>query len=370
MPNTNFVGVSRKIADEELRRNLIYTASSMKMRWEGLVVRTAAPYINRAVMQQELDHMRKLYASVKDKFTKSDVGTLLYSDASLPIRVLRDTIDFDIESICVGTEDLKETIEIQVSLFSSRQIPIIFKNSSRDMLNEEGMYDELVSMISPKIELENGAYLVIEKTEALTVIDVNTGKFVGNDSLEQTVYHTNILAAREIARQVRLRNIGGIVVVDFIDMNSETHCKAIYQELKRALSSDKAKCTVLPMSQFGLIEFTRKRIGTSATTFMSKPCKYCRGAGYTRSTEFVLFDLRAQLLNLLTDGNKSVVIDLNNDIGNKLLSWDLLIDEIKGKFPHARVYLVLHRTYHEEHFTFRCDNSSNLTLPNGAILLY
>ncbi|MBO5328752.1 MAG: Rne/Rng family ribonuclease [Clostridia bacterium] len=370
MPNTDFVGVSRKIADTELRKNLIYTASQMKTRYEGLIVRTAAPYVNRKEMLLELNNMRKIYANVLDKFNGAEVGTLLYSDEVLPVRVLRDHADFNVEKIIVGDKRLIKEISLRASIFTPEEQSVELHDTGRDMFYELGLAEQINKILSPKVELENGAYLVIEKTEALTVIDVNTGKFIGDDSLEQTVYHTNILAAREIARQVRLRNIGGIVVVDFIDMQNANHKKSLVAELKRALAKDKAKCSVLPMSDFGLVEFTRKRTGVNPVELMVKPCKYCSENGFTKSDQTILFELRARLLNLLVEGHKNVFIDLNFDVANKLLAWKEFIDELKEKHIQARIYLIPHRTYHEEHVSFRSENSSTFSLPEGYILLF
>lgn len=370
MPNTDFVGVSRKISDGELRKTLILTADKMKRRGEGLIVRTAAPYINRSYMQAELDHLRLFYEAIKEKFAASPVGTLLYTDDNLAMRILRDTLDFDTEKIVVGSKSLKDLVDSYFALCPPEgKKPVILQDSNRDMFYELGLSPQITAMLSPRVDLENGAYLVIEKTEALTVIDVNTGKFIGDDSLEQTVYQTNILAAREIARQVRLRNIGGIVVVDFIDMERANHRKALCEELQQALSADKAKCTVLPMSKFGLIEFTRKRIGTNPAALMTKPCKYCREAGYTKSAELVLFDMRAKLLDLLVEGNKTVFVDMNNEIAAKLFKWSDMVDDIKNRFPQARVYVVPHRTFHEEQMNFRCENGA-FAIPEGTVLLY
>lgn len=371
LPNTPFVGVSRKISDAELRKNLLYTASKEKKGREGIIVRTAAPYELRSVKIEEINYFRKLYASVKNKFKTARVGELLYSDSPLHIRVLKDADLTRVEKIYTGTEKLQEEISAVTKLTPSRlKCPVILYDKGKDIFYDMGIQQQILKLMQPKVELDNGAYLIIEKTEALTVIDVNTGKFTGDDSLEHTVYFTNILAAREIARQVRLRNIGGIVVVDFIDMDSENHRKALVQELEKALADDKAKCKVLPMSKFGLVEFTRKRVGSALSNIMTRPCKHCRGTGYARLPEFILFDMRGRLLQILSEGNRVVCIDMNIDIANRLLGWQTMIDGIRERYPQARVYITSHRTFHEETITYRVENSSTVTLPEGTVLLY
>lgn len=369
-PTTPFVGVSRKISDDELRKNLLFGAEKLRKGDEGFIVRTAAPYAGRKEKLFELNYYRNLYKSIKSKFESAAVGDLLYTDYPMYKRVMRDTLPFEIDEVHVGTHALAQGINEILSLTSGVKPKVVLHDDGRDLFYSSGLTARLMEITGPRVELDNGAYLIIERTEALTVIDVNTGRFTGDDSLEQTVYSTNILAAREIARQVRLRNIGGIVVVDFIDMCSANHRKALVEELENALSDDKARCHVLPMSKFGLVEFTRKRTGPSPTTVLTKPCRHCQGAGFTLTQEFILYDLRAKLLDILSEGNRTVSIDLNYEIGNKLCENEELIASIRQVYPQARVYVTGHRTYHESTVNFRIENSPTVTLPSGTVLLY
>ena len=367
MPETPFVGVSRKIADDELRKNLAYAANKLKDKDEGIVLRTAAPYAKRNQLETEYRYLKNIYADIKGKFVRANAGDLLYADSSLPARVLRDTLSSDINGIVVGSAELCAQIENIVNLYPMLKKPkVTLFNSPKDMLDELGIAEQIAGIASPRAELDNGAYLVIERTEALTVIDVNTGKFTGDYNLEQTVYQTNIMAAREIARQMRLRNIGGIVVVDFIDMQDAGHKKALVEELERALKSDKAKCVVSPMSRFGLVEFTRKRIGGSPLHLMTKPCKYCREGGYTLSHEFILFGLRAKILSRVADGAKSLRIDMNNEVLAKFAGWKELREDISARVNGVEIFAVPHRTYHEEQFNLKKDP---LDLPSDAVKL-
>lgn len=357
MPEIPFVGVSRKIADEELRRNLAFSAERLKKPEEGLILRTAAPYAKRDQLINEYSYLKNTYSEVKRAFESAKVGALLHTDSSLPVRVLRDTLSNEVDGIVVGTKELKEQIDGIMSRFPPHtRRPVTLHDTGRDMMDELGLSRQISELASPRVPLDNGAYLVIEKTEALTVIDVNTGKFTGDDSLEQTVYYTNILAAREIARQVKLRNIGGIVVVDFIDMINETHKTALVEELERALASDKAKCAVSPMSQFGLVEFTRKRIGTSPLTHMIKPCRYCREVGHTLKEEYILFGLRAKLLSLVTGGATAIRVDMNADVLAKLSEFEEMLCDLRARCKSAKIYAVPHRTYHEEQINFRTED--------------
>ncbi len=366
MPRTPFVGVSRKIADAELRKNLAYSARGLKSENEGLVFRTAAPYTRRDRLELELDYMRKLFGKIENAFETSAVGALLYSDWALPLRVMRDTLSYDVEKIVVGNKKLEKLINDLVELTQpAYRRPVIPHDTGRDMLGELGLSQQIYELASPKVALDNGADLVIEKTEALTVIDVNTGKFTGADNLEQTVYYTNILAAREIARQVKLRNIGGIVVVDFIDMNTAAHRAAIVEELERALQKDGAKCSVSPMSKFGLVEFTRKRSGASPLSLMIKPCKYCK-TGYTKSPRFAVLGLRAKLLDAYCDGARKIKIDLSFELFDEITGWAELKEDLLARFEGAEIYAVPHKSYCEDKAVFSC---GEFALPEKAVRL-
>lgn len=355
MPDTPFIGVSRKILDGELRKNLIYSAERLICDGEGLVVRTAAPYARRKQLEDEYAYLKNMYNQIISVFPAAPVGQLLYTDFALPVRVLRDILSSDIDSIVVGSRHLAEMIENIVALYPphSRR-PVELHDTGRDMMDELGISKQFLEITSPRVELENGAHLVIERTEALTVIDVNTGHFTGDDSLEQTVYYTNILAAREIARQVRLRNIGGIVVVDFIDMQTAAHKKALVEELERALKDDNAKCMVSQMSRLGLVEFTRKRMGSSPLSSMVKPCKHC-SSGQVRTAEFIIIGLRADLLNMFAEGARDIRIDLNNEVFSRLMSWQEMREDLRRHANGARIYAVPHRTYREEQINIRTE---------------
>lgn len=366
MPRTPFLGVSRKITDSELRKNLLFTAKKIKNKGEGLVLRTAAPYARRDYVEFELNYLKKIYSEVEAAFKTAKTGDLLFSDWKLPQRVLRDTLLYDVEKIYAGTPELKNMFRELLALIpTAADIPVILHDTGKDMFDELGISEQILSVTSPKVPLENGGNLIIEKCEALTVIDVNTGKFTGDDNLEQTVYFTNLSAAREIARQVRLRNIGGIVVVDFIDMSNHSHKKALFEELERALLSDGAKCAVAPVSKFGLAEFTRKRTGSSPLSYMLQPCKHCK-SGNVKSFKCSSFMLRAKILKAYCDGARKFKLDISSDLSNEILSFKELLNDLHARAPEAEIYVVPHKSYNEEQFTVTCDF---LSLPDKAIKL-
>ncbi len=368
LPVTPFVGISAKISDAELRKNLLYSAKNQMNEGEGVIVRTAAPYATLSDKVTEINFFRNLYANIKSRFESAPVGELLYSDSPLHMRVLRDLMLDAGDEIHVGNPQLYGSVTESVSAY--RHPAVIRHDPHNDLFYSEGIFSQLTDTLQPKAELSNGAYIVIDRTEALTVIDVNTGKFTGEDSMEHTAYATNVLAAHEIARQVKLRNLGGIFVADFIDMEEENHRKAIVQELEKALKNDGGKCKVLPMSKFGLVEFTRKRSGASSSELLLKPCKACGGAGVMRSHESIMCEFRARLLEILSEGAATVCADLNFDVANTLAGYGALKRNVASLYPQARIYIISHRTYRESDMYFRKIDGPSFSLPEGAVLLY
>ena len=313
LPLTDFVGISRKITDESVRESLLKTAGKMReTENEGFIVRTQAPLKTERQLKKEADFLKKLFFEMAEKAKTAPIGSLLYEDEDLPSRVIRDSYGEEIEAIHVGNPRLYERLLHLLKLrkdFSSRKLRLY--KGERSMFSEFGIQTLAEESMKPIVSLENGGYIVIEHTEAMTVIDVNTGSYVGENNLEETVFAVNLTAAKEIARQVRLRNIGGIVVVDFIDMVLEEHRTAVTEILENALSKDKAKCHVLPMSEFCITQFTRKRVGENILSFLVRPCPHCNGMGLLDDDISIITKLRAGILDVFADGYNAAIIEIN-----------------------------------------------------------
>ncbi len=372
LPNTNFLGISRKITDEKEREKLLAVAEKLREREdEGFIIRTQAPFAKPKQIKAETEYLKKLYQETLRFAQKAPVGALLYEDNDLPERVVRDCYGEEIDAVHVGDEALYKRILQLVKLRGD--IPekkIQFYTGNRAMMKEYGISDLAYDLARPVVPLENGGSLVIEHTEAMTVVDVNTGRYVGNSSLEETVFATNLAAAKEIARQVRLRNIGGIVAVDFIDMTSEAHKEAVTAELSKHLALDNAKCHVLPMSELCITQFTRKRVGKDAISTLEKPCPHCEGRGYVHEDIFVIGRIRTELMDCFANGYESAIVELNLQIMKKILGERLFSIEARNRWANKRIYFIPHKTYKEDYFTIRGDNSKVLTLPNNAQILY
>ncbi len=372
LPNTDFVGISRKITEAELRQNLLFTADKMRERTdEGFIIRTQAPFVTRRQLKREAEYLKNLYGAMKECAKDAPVGSVLYKDFDLPIRIMRDSMGDDVTAMYVGDDVLYDRLLKLVRLRGDLpERKIVHYTGKRSMMREYGISPLVFAAAQPTVPLDNGGYLVIDHTEAMTVVDVNSGSFVGDTSLEDTVFKVNLEAAREIARQVRLRNIGGIVVVDFIDMTDEGHKEAVTAELTACLEKDKAKSHVLPMSELCLTQFTRKRVGSDVLSFLVKPCGHCKSVGYVPEDIFVITRIRADILDCFAGGYHAAIIELNENIMRRILNEGLLRGEVETIWREKRVYMIPHKTFQEAQYFVRGDNSGVLNLPDKAQLLY
>lgn len=372
LPNTDFLGISRKITDEKIRETLMKTVEKFRKREsEGFIIRTQAPFASLKQLRAEAKYLKTLYEETMAQAKGASVGKILYEDEDLPARVMRDCYGEEISAIHVGDEELYTRLLRLIRLrkdISPKKLH--FYDGERSMFKEYGISPLLYDVAQPVVPLQSGGYLVIDHTEAMTVVDVNTGKFVGDTNREETVFTVNLEASREIARQVRLRNVGGIVVVDFIDMTNEEHKEAVTKELTDCLAQDRAKCKVLPMSELCLTQFTRKRVGSDARSYLEKTCPYCGGAGYVHEDIFIVARIRAEILEIFAQGYTSAIIDLNEEVMQVILRDGLFSIEAKGRWKDKQVYFIPHKTYKEDRFAVRGEKSSVLTLPNNAQVLY
>ena len=372
LPQTDFLGISRKITDPSTRETLLKIGEKLRANPDdGFILRTQAPFATPKQLKAEAEYLKKLYTNMLASAKNAPVGALLYEDDDLPTRVIRDSFGDEITAFHVGDETLHKRLlhlaQLRGDIPSKK---LLFYNGERAMMQEYGISPLVYEMTTPTVSLENGGYLVIEHTEAMTVIDVNSGHFVGDKNLEETAFAVNLAAAEEIARQVRLRNIGGIIVVDFIDMTQEENRVAVTEALQKLLAKDNAKCNVLPMSELCLTQFTRKRVGTPTYSALSKPCPICAGTGHTQQDIFIVIRLREAILDCFANGYDSAIIDLNENIMKKILSENIFSIELHNRWKNKRIYFIPHKTYREECFSIRGDNAKILTLPNNAQLLY
>ncbi len=304
MPAVDYVGVSRRIEDEGERERLKNLAEEIKQEkmglivQMGLIVRTMAEGAGKEVLSQDLDKLLKMWKRILLRAENTSGAALLHRDLELVERILRDLFSDDIQKLSVNSQSVKEKVIEYLEVIDSNLASKVFVSDTAKLLEKYAVNQQITEALKRKVWLKNGGYLVIDEAEALTAIDVNTGKFVGSNNLEETVLLTNCEAAKEIARQIRLRNIGGIIIIDFIDMNTEEHREKVLAILDEELKKDKVKAHILGITALGLVEMTRKKIRQSLSSTLEKKCPYCEGKGKVLSELTVFLMLKDELFEV------------------------------------------------------------------------
>ncbi len=298
MPTVNHTGVSRKIASDEERQRLKRIVNSERENGHGgFIVRTAAENINEDELRADIRFLKNLWNEIKGRAESSKAPALIYHDLNLVERVLRDQVTEDFAEIWVDTQEEYERVVRFASRFQPnlvRRIKLYTKE--RPLYEQFNIQEEINKALKSKVWLKSGGYIVINQTEALVAIDVNTGKYVGKTQrLEDTIVKTNVDAINEIVRQIRLRDLGGIIIIDFIDMDERRNRQRVMQALEEALRSDRAPSKVLQFNDFGLVAITRKRVKQSLERTLGAPCSYCTGTGFVKSVTTVVNELWVEL---------------------------------------------------------------------------
>ncbi|OLN31873.1 Cytoplasmic axial filament protein CafA and Ribonuclease G [Desulfosporosinus metallidurans] len=279
LPQVSYIGVSRKIQDNNERTRLRDLADLAKPEGMGVIIRTLAEGIDGDEIAEDIAQLVEIWNALQPKIPHVSVPGLVHKDVDLVSRLVRDWIDQDVEKITVDQDEVALILRKALKEIEHPAAKQIFVVTGEDLFARYGVDDEIRKTLRSKVWLKSGGYLVIQQTEALIVIDVNTGKYVGQRSLEETVVHTNLEAAREIARQLRLRNLGGIIIIDFIDMTSTEDQQKVIEALETACARDKTKSQVLGLTQLGLVEMTRKKVGQTLAIRYTSPCPTCDGSG-------------------------------------------------------------------------------------------
>ena len=299
LPQESRIGISQRIEDEEERLHLREKLQQLLPPdiTGGFIVRTMAEAANDRELLADVDYLRKLWHGIQDKARGAVPAALLHRDLDLSLRVLRDFANDETARILV---DSRETFQ-KVQTFALEFTPNVAArlehySGARPLFDLYGVEDEIEKALARRVDLKSGGYLIIDQTEALTTVDVNTGGFVGGRSFDDTIFKTNLEAAQVIARQLRLRNLGGIIIIDFIDMDSEEHRNAVLNEFRKALAGDRTRMTVNGFTQLGLVEMTRKRTRESLAHVLCEPCPVCQGRGELKTAQTVCYQILRELL--------------------------------------------------------------------------
>ncbi|UNL84344.1 Rne/Rng family ribonuclease [Priestia koreensis] len=288
LPHGNYVAVSKKIPDESVRENLRKIGQDICRDAEGLVIRTTAQDAERSALEGELSALREKYALMKQRSALKKAPNLLWENYDFVQSTLEAVQKRGVDEIVIDDFDLYQQL-------SSQSLPVHYYRENEGIFHHYDVEAELERLQKRVVWLKNGAYLVVDQTEAMTVVDVNTGKFSGKNSFEETVLDTNLLAANEVARQVRLRNIGGIILVDFINMKNPSHRKRIEQAMKEALQEDDVRTTIVGFTELGILQLTRKKTKESIEEALMIPCQTCSGTGKVLSDETIVYQLERAL---------------------------------------------------------------------------
>jgi len=299
MPNDPNVGVSSKIEDETERarlRSAVESHVDPERGW-GWILRTAAEGAPEEALVSDMRLLEKLWTATRERASAASTGTVVHEDLPLPLRTLRDIVGRKVDRIRVDSAEMYE----RMSRFAAQFLPEVADRvehyaGDRPIFEIYGIEEEIQRALERKVQLKSGGYLIIDQTEAMTTIDVNTGAFVGHRNLEETIFKTNLEAAQAIARQLRLRNLGGIIIIDFIDMNEPEHRRKVLGALEKALEADFARTQVCNVSTLGLVEMTRKRTRESLEHVLCQPCPTCGGRGSIKSPETVCYEIFREIL--------------------------------------------------------------------------
>ncbi len=286
------VGISRRIEDPEERDRLHTIVERIRPEGMGAIVRTAAEGRTEEELMADMEYLVRLWESVRRKGEAAPAPSPVHRELSLSLRAVRDLFTTDLDRIVVDRrEEFDRIRDFAAQFFPHALDRIELYAGPAPIFEAHGIEIELARALDRKVWLKSGGYIVIDQTEALTVIDVNTGKYVGRTSLEETTVKINLEAVREIVYQLRLRNVGGIIIIDFIDMRGEENREKVYQALVEALRADRSKTTICKISELGLVEMTRKRVRESLSRTLSEPCPYCSGEGYIKSRKTICYEI-------------------------------------------------------------------------------
>ncbi|MFK8137451.1 MAG: ribonuclease E/G [Bdellovibrionales bacterium] len=309
MPSVNHVGISRRIENEEEKDRLKKLVENFKPEHGGIIVRTAAEGAPAEAIKADINYLKLLYDDVYSKYNEKKSVGCIHSELDMELKAVRDLATEEVESVIVDDQVVYDKINNFVTQFIPQlSNKIQFYNQEKLLFDKYGVDIEISRSVGRKVWLKSGGYIIIDEAEALVAIDVNTGSYVGKKDLEDTILKTNLEAVKEVAQQLRIRNVGGIIVIDLIDMEKESHRDKVIEALQDELSKDKSRTNVLGISELGIVEMTRKRSRPSLVKTICEPCRYCEGKGYNKTINSIateIFrDLEREALDLKISSTK------------------------------------------------------------------
>jgi ribonuclease G len=349
MPYVNHVGVSRRLESEKERRRLRDIVLKAKPPGFGFIVRTASGGTTAEELHADMDYLVKLWESLRELRDEVQAPGLIHAELPLTLRAVRDLYSDDVNKLIIDDEKQYQSILSFIGTFmpaTDQKSEPIFDYYSIEIDIDEALHR--------KVWLKSGGYIIIEQTEALTSIDINTGRYVGKRSLEETIFKTNLEAVKEIVYQLRFRNIGGIIIVDFIDMEREANREKVYSAFRDALRRDKAKTNILRISELGLVEMTRKRTRENINQVLCEPCSYCEGRGFLKSKTSICYKIFREVKREATNfRGQKIVVNTHPEVAELLYDEEHVaieaLERATGKTIIIRGKHVLHQESFEIH---------------------
>lgn len=352
MPTVDHIGISRRIKDGKERARLKEMVQEIKKPGLGYIVRTASEGVDRESLAADAEFLELLWQNIQKKREGISAPALLYSELDLIFRTVRDMFTSKVNSLVIDSLTEYERIKEFMRLYLPAMLPRVELYEGDEPVFES--YDieaEINRALDKKVWLKSGGYIVIDHTEALTVIDVNTGKYVGKRDPEETITQTNLEAVKEVAYQLRLRNIGGIIIIDFIDMEKEKNREKVFNALLEAFAEDRARTNIIRMSELGLIEMSRKRTRENLMRTLCEPCLYCSGRGYTKSAVTVCYEIFRKIRKLArTTKDKKILLTVHPDVATLIFDEERQAIEELEKEYQKRIVIKGDPTVHMEEY--------------------
>ena len=351
MPNVEHIGISRRISDESERARLKTIVENIKPRGYGLIIRTASEGSGEEDLKKDLEFLLLLWETVQKKKDRVSAPTLLYSDLDLVFRSVRDLMVQDVKRLVVDSAEEYERIKDFVRTYFEKFLgKIELYEGTEPIFDAFGIEFDISRALGRKVWLKSGGYIVIDQTEAMTVIDVNTGKFVGKEELEDTILKTNLEAVKEIAYQIRLRNLGGIIIVDFIDMEKYENRDRVFNAFVEAMKKDRAKNTISHISELGLIQMTRKRVRESLGRTLCETCPYCEGKGFVKSPKTLCYEIFRKVTRLAKHGGERIIVTAHPSVAELLTDEERAgMEDIENRYS-IKVTIKESRSFHQENY--------------------
>jgi len=355
MPSLDSAGISQKIElDDERRRlrKLIEDFIEDSAIPGGFIARTAAEGVSEETLQADMLFLARLWEAIRERCRSAPPGSLVHEDLPLLLRALRDLVTPEVEKIRIDSrESSTRAQQFAVKLIPDLDVTIEYYRGGRPIFDLYGVEDEIQKALERKVDLKSGGHLIIDQTEAMTTIDINTGGFVGHRNLEETIFKTNMEAAQAICRQLRLRNLGGIIIIDFIDMQDDDHKRQVLRALEKCLARDHAKTHITEVSSLGLVEMTRKRTRESLEHVLCEPCPCCSGRGSLKTAETTCYEIFREILREARQFDvESLLVLASQEVIDRLLDEESSSLAELEAFIGKSIRLQAEVLYSQEHY--------------------